>query len=331
MHHRRLGTTDLTLPAISFGAGPISGLMTGSQFEKQIEVISRAFELGIDHFDTAATYGNGASEQALGHALSELKIHDRVQIGTKVRLTVDDLSDIESAVRRSCESSFERLGVDRVALLQLHNSVTASRGDLPTSLSVRDVLGDRGVISAMEKMQQEGLIQACGFTGLGDMSSLDEILQARFFQSAQIPLNLLLPFSGSDATAGSIDVNYLELTRKCLEDQVAVIAIRLMAGGALMQHAPSPHTYKTKFFTLDVFERDSKRSEELAKILPFGVTPSAASIRYVLDTLQATTALIGFNHPEQVEEAVQASQHGPLEQEILGKLQNPRLAENDYN
>ena len=331
MHHRRLGTTDLTLPTISFGAGPISGLMTGSQVENQIEVISRAFELGIDHFDTAATYGNGASEQALGHALSELKIHDRVQIGTKVRLTVDDLSDIESAVRRSCESSFERLGVDRVALLQLHNSVTASRGDLPTSLSVRDVLGDRGVISAMEKMQQEGLIQACGFTGLGDMSSLDEILQARFFQSAQIPLNLLLPFSGTDATAGSVDVDYLKLTRQCLENKVAVIAIRIMAGGALMQHAPSPHTYKTKFFTLDVFERDSKRSDALAKTLPAGMNLPTASIRYVLDTLQATTALIGFNRTEQVEEAAQASQHGPLEQEILGQLNSSRLVDKDYN
>ena len=95
-----------------------------------------------------------------------------------------------------------------------------------------------------------------------------------------------------------------------------------MAGGALVGQSPSPHTYKTKFFTLDVFQRDCERARRLSRILPTGLSSSEASIRYVTETVGATTALIGFAAPDQVESAVAAAEQGRLEDDWLEQLDN---------
>ena len=322
MRYRQLGKSDLQVPVVSFGAGPISGLMVGDDASVQLATIYRAFDLGIDYFDTAATYGDGRSEKALGRAFAELGIKDQVRIATKVRLQAHQLDDIESAVLQSFELSCQRLGVERVALLQLHNSITKQCDDLPSSVSVQDVLGKSGVVSAFERLQADGRIGHLGFTGLGDTASLQAVITDGPFMSAQIPANVLLPFSGDDASAGSVDVDYLDLIQKCHDHGVGVIAIRIMAGGALVGQSPSPHTYKTKFFTLDVFQRDCERARQLSRILPTGLSSSEASIRYVTETVGATTALIGFAAPEQVESAVAAAEQGRLEDDWLEQLDN---------
>ena len=321
MRYRQLGKSDLQVPVVSFGAGPISGLMVGDDSSVQLATIARAFDLGIDYFDTAATYGEGRSEKALGRALAELGIQDQVRIATKVRLHVDQLDDIESAVLQSFELSCQRLGVERVTLLQLHNSITKQRGDLPTSVSAKDVLGKSGVVSALERLQVDGRIGHLGFTGLGDTASLQAVITDGPFISAQIPVNILLPFSADDASAGSVDVDYLNLIQKCHDHAVGVIAIRIMAGGALVGQSPSPHTYKTKFFTLDVFQRDCERARQLMRILPKDLSCAAASIRYVTETVGASTALIGFAAPEQVDSAVAASEQGRLDDDWLEELE----------
>ena len=182
---------------ISFGAGPVSGLMDGDDLSRQLETIAHAVDVGIDYFDTAATYGNGRSELSLGAALETLRLKDRVRIATKVRLMPDRLDDIRLAVRNSFESSCDRLGVDRVMLLQLHNSITTNRGDLPTSLSVPDVLGRYGVVAEFEKLRNEGRVEHFGFTGLGDRCSLSTVVKDGPFAASQVPLNILLPFEQS--------------------------------------------------------------------------------------------------------------------------------------
>lgn len=320
MQYRKLGKSDLHVPVVSFGAGPVSGLMVGDDDSAQLETISLAFELGIDYFDTAATYGDGRSEKALGRVLGELGIRDKVRIATKVRLPPERFDDIGSAVHQSFELSCQRLGTDRVDLLQLHNSITTHRGDLPTSLSVKDVLGKSGVVTAFEKLQAEGRVAHIGLTGLGDTDSLHTVIADGPFVSAQIPLHIMLPFAGDDAAAGSVDINYIDLARRCSNHGLGVVAIRVMAGGALVGQNPSPHTYKTKFFTLDVFQRDCERAGRLARLLPPETSCASASIRYAIETMGATTALIGFATREQVELAVLASEQGRLDDDLIDKL-----------
>src|SRR5687767_7265672 len=121
---RPLGNTGIRVSAVSSGCGPVSGLMTGEDRARRLETVRTAIEAGVNWFDTAATYAAGRSETNLGEALRELGAADRVHVATKVRLMPEDLGSIASAVRRSFAESLRRLGLPRVALLQLHNSVT---------------------------------------------------------------------------------------------------------------------------------------------------------------------------------------------------------------
>src|SRR5436190_13098429 len=125
MDYCPLGKTTILVSRLSFGAGPISTLMVGSDDDRQREAVAHAIERGINWFDTAATYGGGASEANLGRVLEELEAASNVHVATKVRLMPDDLADIRSAVRRCVEGSLQRLRLPRVTLLQLHNSITA--------------------------------------------------------------------------------------------------------------------------------------------------------------------------------------------------------------
>ena len=59
------------------------------------------------------------------------------------------------------------LRLPSVTLLQLHNSITARRGDEPTSLAPQDVLGRRGVLEAFQKLRAEGLVRHLGLTAIG--------------------------------------------------------------------------------------------------------------------------------------------------------------------
>ena len=84
MLFRQLGSTGLAVSAISFGAGPVSGLLTSmTAVETEQGVIARAIKQGINWFDTAATYGHGRSEANLGTVLAELGPDPPVHVETK--------------------------------------------------------------------------------------------------------------------------------------------------------------------------------------------------------------------------------------------------------
>src|SRR5688572_16686086 len=90
VQYRNLGSTGVRISAVSFGAGPVPAVMTGGQPEAQAAVVRRALELRINWFDTAATYGNGRSEQGLGGAFTTLGIrpdpNGDVHVATKARV-----------------------------------------------------------------------------------------------------------------------------------------------------------------------------------------------------------------------------------------------------
>src|SRR4051794_35235710 len=100
MEYRPLGTTGLRISALSFGAGPVPALLTRpGQEDRQRQTIQQALDAGVNWFDTAATYGAGQSEAALGAALHTLGAAGQVHLATKVRLLPEHLEDIPTALR----------------------------------------------------------------------------------------------------------------------------------------------------------------------------------------------------------------------------------------
>src|SRR5262249_2948197 len=168
MNERLLGRTGLSVSAVGPGAGPVPGGMNGGAGGRRQQGVARGPAPGITGIDTAPGYGDGRSEANLGRALRALGARDRVHVATKVRLAPEDLTDAGAAVRRSLEGSLSRLGLPAVTLLQLHNGITARRGDVPASLTPEDVLGPGGVRAAFERVRAEGLVRFVGLTGTGD-------------------------------------------------------------------------------------------------------------------------------------------------------------------
>lgn len=317
IQYRLLGNTGIQVSVVSFGAGPVAGLMTSPERrEDQLRTIARATELGVNWFDTAATYGEGRSEECLGRALAELNLAGKVHIATKVRLPPDRLHDIPAYIRQSVEQSLQRLKVPQVTLLQLHNSVTRQRGDLATSVTPSDVL-DHGVLKAFVQLQREGLVQHLGLTAIGAPASLATVLQSRQFAAVQIPYNLLNPSAGRDMPADFAETNLGNLLATCQALNIGAHAIRVHSGGALAGQAPSRHTLTTKFFPLDLYQRDQARAAAVQAALPETKTLPEIAVRFVLGHPVVTSALIGFGSPEEVDQAVGFAERGPLTEEDL--------------
>src|SRR5262249_5777457 len=110
MRYRTLGRTGLKVSVLGFGCGAVGGLMVRGSRAEQDRAVPRAIELGINYFDTAPQYGDGASEINLGRCLKALQRD--VIIGTKVRIATVDRVRIGEAVASSLDASLQRLGRD---------------------------------------------------------------------------------------------------------------------------------------------------------------------------------------------------------------------------
>ncbi|MDF2669615.1 MAG: aldo/keto reductase, partial [Paenibacillus sp.] len=121
MQYRRLGNSGVKVSEISLGSWLTYG---GSVEADQSEaVIDRAYELGINFFDTANGYMRGAAEEIVGKALSKYERSSYV-LATKVFFPMGDGPNDRGLSRKhimeQCEASLKRLGTDYVDLYQCH-------------------------------------------------------------------------------------------------------------------------------------------------------------------------------------------------------------------
>lgn len=302
-----LGRTGLTISRLAFGAGPVSGLMTGNDYPLQRATLARALESGINWIDTAAGYGQGSSEANLGRVLTELKLAGLapVHVATKVRIDAASSLSFREQVESSVAQSLARLGCQRVTLLQLHNGVTARRDDEPASLSADDVLRPDGAADALAAIQRSGLAQFIGLTGTGSPADLRSVICSDRFDTIQLPYNLLNPSAGQVMPAGFAERDYGNILHDCQQHALGVFAIRVLAGGALLGQAPSAHTLKTPYFPLDLYTRDTQQAVRWQA--------ERAASTWVRDALEFVWrhpaihgAIVGFGSPDHVTTAVEA-------------------------
>ncbi len=313
MTFRTLGRTGLEVSAVAFGAGPVSGLMTGADHATQLATVRRATEVGVNWFDTAPGYGNGASETNLGRVLTELGVADRFYIATKIRVPAEALDNPDDYVRRSVEESLTRLRVPRLTLLQLHNGITHNRDDEPAAITPRDVLR---VSEAMLKLRDEGLIAHIGLTGTGHPEAMREVVRSGVFDTIQVPFNILNPSAGA-ATCAFGETDYGNIISDCAQMNMGVFAIRVFAGGAILNLPPSAHTLKTPYFPLSLYERDAERAKLLRERAVGRFTPTELAVRFVLNHAAVTSAIVGFGSPEHVAEVARVHFDELLPPEVI--------------
>ena len=110
METRVYGRTGMEISILGFGCGAVGGLMVRGASADQEKAIGRALDAGINYFDTAVQYGNGASETNLGRAWKTLNPAGAF-VGTKVRIPPADFGRIAEAVTESLDGSLARLQI----------------------------------------------------------------------------------------------------------------------------------------------------------------------------------------------------------------------------
>jgi aryl-alcohol dehydrogenase-like predicted oxidoreductase len=195
------------------------------------------------------------------------------------------------------------LKTGRVTLLQLHNSITRSRHDQPTSITVDDVLGPKGILEGMKEVHDQGLVDHFGLTGIGDADALRTVMQSKQFATIQAPFHLLNPSTLRATPSALCDPDYGGFLRTAGELNMGIFAIRAFAAGALLDAEPSAHTLKTPFFPLDLYQRDRERARRLSEKLQPGLKLGELALRYCLSQPEITSTIIGFGAPEHVVEA----------------------------
>jgi len=186
-----------------FGAAAL-GSMRQERADAVLDVLLR---YGVNHIDTAASYGD--SELRIGPWMAEHR--DRFFLATKTGERTGD------GARAELERSLERLRVDAVDLVQLHNLVE------PEELAVAH--GPGGAVSALAQARDEGLVRFVGVTGHGT-----RIAAAHLSSLARFPFDsVLLPYSfvGMQDPAYRADVE--ALLALCAERGVAVQTIKSVA------------------------------------------------------------------------------------------------------
>ncbi len=319
MEMRDFGRTGMRISVFGFGCGAVGGLMVRGAPADQERAVARALEVGINYFDTAVQYGNGASETNLGRVWAKLK--PAAYVGTKVRFTQAERGNIARAAAASLNGSLRRLGTDHVDIFHLHNAITADGRD--ESFSVKMVLEE--VVPAFETLRQQGKTRFLGITAVGETAALHQVIDLGAFQSAQVSYNMLNPSAGMAIPPSYPAQDYGRLLDHTTAAGVGTIGIRALAGGALSGVAdrhPIASAPPEPIGSAMSYQADLQRAQRLAPLVAEGYASSLAeaAVRFVIINPAIGTVLVGMATPAEFEQALAAVEKGPLPAPALARL-----------
>jgi aryl-alcohol dehydrogenase-like predicted oxidoreductase len=295
---RRLGNSDLHLSTVGFGAWATGGggwaFGWGPQKDADsIASIRHALEQGVNWIDTAAVYGLGHSEEVVRLALEDIPAGSRPYIFTKCGLVWDE-SRPEAAprqvlkpesIRRECEASLRRLGVERIDLYQFH-------WPDQTGTAVEDSW------ETMTRLVDQGKVRAIGVSNF-DVELLERCEAVRHVDSLQPPLSLIrrqaaeaeIPWCAAHGTG---IIGYSPLQSGILTERFSVNRIESLSEDDWRRRSPD---FRPPKLSRNLALRDALRP--IAR--HHGTTVSAVAVAWTLAWPGVTGAIVGARSPDQVD------------------------------
>ena len=301
-----LGRTSLAVTRLAFGGASIGGLYQPVDARDAEAMVEHAWSLGIRHFDVAPLYGYGAAERAMGAVLAT-RPRDEFVLSTKVGRLVREAGDVRAddevdlqalgdqrdafypgtdgrrvvfdysadGVRRSVEASLERLGLDRVDILYIHDP------DRHWQVALDEAY------PALERLRTDGVVGAIG-AGMNQSAML-----ARFAQETDMDVFLVANrYTLLDQEA------LTELLPRCLERGVAVVVAGVMNSGVLVDPKPG-----SRFDYGPAPDAVIERARRIGAVCDrYGVSRRAAAIQFPLAHPAVTGLIAGVRTPAHLDD-----------------------------
>ena len=316
------GRTPIELGELSFGSASIGNLYRAVDDDRAERALQAAWDGGIRSFDTAPHYGLGLSERRLG-AFLQGKPRDEFVVSTKVGRLLepnpdfaggrdlangfdvpDDLVRVydpsPSGVRRSLEASLERMGLDRIDVLYLHD---------PDAYDLERGLAEG--LPALASLRDEGLVRQIG-VGVNDAD-----VAARAVREGDLDLVMI---------AGRYTLleqpALVELFPACQEHDVRIVDAAVFNSGLLATSTPSSDAnYNYGAVPDDVLQRAQALAATCAE---FGVELPAAALQFPLRNPLVATVVVGTSRPDAVRENV-ANMSAAIPEELWRALEERGL------
>jgi D-threo-aldose 1-dehydrogenase len=290
-----LGSSGLEVTRLGLGCAAIGGLYGDIPDEQATQVVHKALDLGLNLFDTAPLYGSGKSERRLGQALKDVP-RDSYVLASKVGSILvpsageDRGSDIfenpppfkpvfdysYDGVMRSFEDSLERLGVECIDILHIHDPDDHWQEAIAGAFPALDKLRSEGVISAVSAGMNQWQMLA-RFAREGDFDCF--LLAGRYSLLDQSSLDELLPL--------------------CLEKNIGIVAGGTYNSGILAKGAKPGATYNYGAAPTDILEKAAAIEVVAAR---HNVDIKAAASQFVFAHPAITCIIPGTRQPGRVEE-----------------------------
>ena len=286
---RPLGQTGLVVSAIGAGGGPLGSmpetLGRGVAADQGVATVRRILAGPITFLDTSNGYGGGESERRIGRAIGEVGgMPSGFVLATKVDPGADG-SFGAARVRQSLEESLQRLGLDRIQLLFLHDPEVAVTFD--------EAMAPHGAVPELVRMKDEGLAGVIGVAG-GEID-----LMRRFVETGAF--DVLLTHSRYSLVDRSAD----ETITIAWERGVAVVNAAVLGGGILAVGTSRSTRYGYR-------EAPPETLTAIAAIegvcRSHDVPLAAAAMQFSQRDERISSTLVGFSRPERVDDTIRLAQ-----------------------
>ena len=313
MRYRRFGRLGWQVSEIGYGMWGMAG-WTGSDDQESMASLERAVDLGCNFFDTAWAYGDGRSEALLGRlvrANPDTRLYTATKIPPKNRRWPsrrgDPLDEVfpPDHIEEYVESSLRNAGLERFDLVQFHVWEDAWAEDARW-------------VDKVAELRHRGL-----FEGVGVSINRWE------------PWNALRTVASGHVDAVQVIYNVFdqnpddELVPACAEMDVAVIARVPFDEGTLTGKLTRDSTWpegdwRNTYFVPDNLIASVERAEALEPLVPAGMTMAEMALRFILGHPQVATTIPGMRKLHHVEANLQASDRGPLGEDLMRELEQHR-------
>jgi D-threo-aldose 1-dehydrogenase len=286
MEYRILGRTGLSVSTVCVGTSSLGSHPAPRGTDTAVATIRRVFEGPFNFIDTSNEYGNGGnSERRIGQAIAEAGgLPEGVVIATKVDPVVGTRDFSGDRVRRSVEESLERLGLDRLQLVYLHD---------PEKITFEEGTAAGGPLEALTELRDQGVIGNIGVAG----GPID--LELKYLATDMFDVVI------SHNRYTLVDRTAEPLIQDAMDRGVAFVNAAPFGGGMLVKGPDAEPNYCYRPASQAIIGRVRKMESICAE---YSVPLAAAALQFSTRDRRLSSTIVGMSEPARVDQTVRLAE-----------------------